>query len=67
MKFKNHAKCVSDGLGLLQWYLQGDQIEYAKEQTAQIDFFGNKVLMENNAECNEWYKHFRHQICGKLF
>ena len=23
--------------------------------------------MENNAESNEWYKHYRHQICGKLF
>ena len=67
IKYKNHAKCISDGLSLLQWYLQGDQIEYAKEQTAQIDFFGNKVLMENNAECNEWYKCFRHQLCGKLF
>lgn len=22
--------------------------------------------MENEPKCNEWYKHFRHQICGKL-
>jgi len=59
-KFKNHAKCVSDGLSLLQFYLQGDPIEFAKEQTAQIDYFGNKVLTEQNAACSEWYKCFRH-------
>jgi len=33
-KFKNHAKCVYDGLGLLSWFLQGDPIEYAKEHTS---------------------------------
>lgn len=46
IKLKNHAKCVVDGLGLLQWYLQGDQFEFAKEACNQIDFFGNKVLSE---------------------
>jgi len=30
-KHKNQAKCVSDGLNLLQFYLQGDQYEFAKE------------------------------------
>ena len=41
-------------------------VEYAKEQTAQIDFYGNKVLMEKNEKCNEWYKCFRHSLCGQL-
>ncbi len=28
---RDHAKAVIDGLNLLQWYLQADKIEFAKE------------------------------------
>lgn len=30
----------------------------------QIDYFGNKVLSEQIAANTEWYKCYRHTLCG---
>jgi hypothetical protein len=66
-QLKNHARAVEDGLKLLQFFLQEDSPEWTKEQLAQVDYFGNKVLMERNDKWTAWYNVWRKQICQGLY
>ena len=66
-KLKNHARAVEDGLKLLQFFLQEDAPEWTKEQLAQVDYFGNKVLMERNEGWTAWYSVWRKSVCQGLY
>jgi hypothetical protein len=53
-KIKNHQKALLDGLQLIQLTIMHDPHDYGKEFLAQIDFFGNKVLMERKDLDTQW-------------
>jgi adenylyl cyclase-associated protein len=65
-KLKNHAKAIEDGLKVLQFFLQMDAPEWSKEMFNQIDYFGNKILMEQNSKWTAWYNIWRKDINGNL-
>lgn len=65
-KLKNEIKAVEDGLALLQFYVQPEVRNWAKDQDGQIDFFGNKILTGGDDKTKAWYKHWRNEICKNV-
>lgn len=53
---KNHVKALLDSLQLIQLPLMHDPHDMGKEFLAQIDFFGNKVLMMRVEQETKWYE-----------
>jgi hypothetical protein len=54
LNVKNHCRALLDGLQLIQLTLMHDPHEMGKEFLGQIDFYGNKVLMEQKEPDTEW-------------